>query len=68
MDGYRIVEIGGDFVVFAGDVSVLRCHYQTARDAEVAVATALDLLKNPNEWWRVLQERLSASEPAAAVA
>jgi hypothetical protein len=40
MDGYRIVEVGSDFVVLAGDLSVLRC--QTERDAEMAVATALD--------------------------
>jgi hypothetical protein len=61
MDGYRIVEVGSDFVVLAGDVSVLRC--QTERDAEMAVATALDLLENPDEWWRLLQERLAASDP-----
>jgi hypothetical protein len=32
MDGYRIVEVGDEFVVFAGNASVLRC--QTQRDAE----------------------------------
>jgi hypothetical protein len=64
MDGYRIVEVGSNFVVLAGDVSVLRC--QTERDAEMAVATALDLLENPDEWWRFLQERLAASQPVTA--
>jgi hypothetical protein len=59
MDGYQIKEVGGCFVVFAGDVSVLRC--QTERDAEVAVSTALELLEKPNDWWRALQERLAIS-------
>jgi hypothetical protein len=61
MDGYRIVEVGDEFVVFAGDVSVLRC--QTQRDAEAVVASALNLLENPNEWWRSLEQRLAAGEP-----
>ena len=65
MDRYRIEEVRGGFVVFAGNVSVLRC--QTERDAEVAVATALDLLENPNDWWRALQERLAISEPTKTV-
>jgi hypothetical protein len=64
MDGYRIVEVGDEFVVFAGNASVLRC--QTQRDAEAAVASALDLLENPNEWWRSLQQRLAAGEPTAS--
>ena len=61
MDGYQIKEVGGDFVIFAGDLSVLRC--QTERDAKVAVSSALDLFENPNNWWRALQERLAISEP-----
>jgi hypothetical protein len=61
MDGYQIKEVGGGFVVLAGDVSILKC--QTERDAEVAVSTALDLFENPNNWWPALQERLAISEP-----
>jgi hypothetical protein len=57
MDGYRIKQIGHDFVVFSGDVSVLKC--QTEK-----IAAALDLLENPDEWWNVLRQRLAASEAA----
>jgi hypothetical protein len=63
MDGYRIVEVGNEFVVFAGNASVLRC--QTQRDAEAVVASALDLLENPNEWWRYLEQRPAAGESTA---
>jgi hypothetical protein len=59
MNEYRIVQVDDSFVVFAGDVSILRCH--TERDAEAVVASALDLLENPSEWWRVLRERLAAN-------
>jgi hypothetical protein len=62
MDGYRIMQVGHDFVVFAGDVSVLKC--QTEKDAQNAIAVALDLLENPDEWWNMLSQRLAASEAA----
>jgi hypothetical protein len=29
------------------------------------VASALDLLENPNEWWRYLEQRLAAGEYTA---
>jgi hypothetical protein len=60
MDGYRIKQIGHDFVVFSGDVSVLKC--QTEKDAQTIIAAASDLLENPDEWWNVLRQRLAASE------
>jgi hypothetical protein len=60
MDGYRVMQVGPDFVVFAGDVGVLRC--QTEKDAQAAIAVAMDLLENPDEWWSVLRRRLAASE------
>jgi hypothetical protein len=31
MDGYRVMQVGPDFIVFAGDVGVLKC--QTEKDA-----------------------------------
>jgi len=62
MDGYRIRQVGHDFVVFAGDVSVLKC--QTEKDAQIAIAVALDLLEHPDEWWSVLRQRLAASDAA----
>jgi hypothetical protein len=62
MDGYRIMQIGHDFVVFSGDVSVLKC--QSEKDAQTAIAAAVDLLENPDEWWSVLRQRLAASEAA----
>ena len=49
MDNYRIVRVGHDFVVFADDVSILKC--QTEKDAEIAIAVALDLLEHPDDWW-----------------
>jgi hypothetical protein len=63
MDGYRIVEVGDEFVVFAGNASVLRC--QTQRDAEAVVASALDLLENPNELWRYLEQKPAVGESTA---
>jgi hypothetical protein len=60
MDGYRVMQVGPDFVVFAGDVGVLKC--QTEKDAQAAIAVAMDLLENPDEWWFVLRRRLAASE------
>jgi len=39
MDNYRIVRVGHDFVVFADDVSILKC--QTEKDAEIAIAVGL---------------------------
>jgi hypothetical protein len=62
MDNYRIVRVGHDFVVFADDVSILKC--QTEKDAEIAIAVALDLLEHPDEWWSVLRQRLAASDAA----
>jgi hypothetical protein len=62
MDGYRIMQVGCEFVVFAGDVGVLKC--QTERDAQIAIAVALDLLENPDEWWNVLRQRIAASDAA----
>ena len=59
MDGYRIKQIGPDFVVSSGD---LKC--QTEKDAQTIIAAALDLLENPDEWWNVLRQRLAASEAA----
>jgi hypothetical protein len=62
MDKYRVMQVGRDFIIFAGDVSVLKC--QTERDAEKVIAVALDLFENPDEWWNVLSQRLAASEAA----
>jgi hypothetical protein len=58
MDGYRAMQVGPDFIVFAGDVGVLKC--QTEKDAQSAIAVAMDLLENPDEWWSVL--RLAAND------
>lgn len=60
MDGYRVMQVGPDFIVFAGDVGVLKC--RTEKDAQAAIAVAMDLLENPDEWWSVLSQRLAASE------
>jgi hypothetical protein len=62
MDGYRVMQVGHDFIVFAGDVGVLKC--RTEKDAEAAIAVAMDLLENPDEWWSVLRQRLAAREVA----
>jgi hypothetical protein len=62
MDKYRVMQVGRDFIIFAGDVSVLKC--QTERDAEKVIAVALGLFENPDEWWNVLSQRLAASEAA----
>ena len=62
MDKYRVMQVGRDFIIFAGDVSVLKC--QTERDAEKVIAVAVDLFENPDEWWNVLIQRLAASEAA----
>jgi hypothetical protein len=62
MDGYRVMQVGPDFIVFAGDVGVLKC--QTEKDAQTAIAVAMDLLENPDEWWSVLRQRLAASDVA----
>jgi hypothetical protein len=62
MDGYRVMQVGPDFIVFAGDVGVLKC--RTEKDAQAAIAVAMDLLENPDEWWSVLRQRLAASEVA----
>jgi hypothetical protein len=62
MDGYRVMQVGPDFIVFAGDVGVLKC--RTEKDAQAAIAVAMDLLENPNEWWSVLRQRLAAREVA----
>ena len=62
MDGYRVMQVAPDFIVFAGDVGVLKC--QTEKDAQTAIAVAMDLLENPDEWWSVLRQRLAASEVA----
>jgi hypothetical protein len=62
MDGYRVMQVGPDFIVFAGDVGVLKC--RTEKDAEAAIAVAMDLLENPDEWWSVLRQRLAAREVA----
>ena len=60
MDGYRVMQVGPDFIVFAGDVGVLKC--QTEKDAQAAIAAAMDLLENPDEWWSVLRQRLAAND------
>jgi hypothetical protein len=62
MDNYRITQVGHDFIIFAGDVSILKC--QTEKDAQSAIAVALDLLEHPDEWWSVLRQRLAASDAA----
>jgi hypothetical protein len=62
MDGYRIMQVGHDFVVSAGDVNILKC--RTEKDAQTVVAAALDILENPDEWWSVLRQRLAASDAA----
>ncbi|HEY4780791.1 MAG TPA: hypothetical protein VIH54_03170 [Chthoniobacterales bacterium] len=62
MDNYRIMQVEHDFVVFADDVSILKC--QTEKDAQIAIAVALDLLEHPDEWWSVLRQRLAASDAA----
>jgi hypothetical protein len=62
MDNYRIMQVEHDFVVFADDVSILKC--QTEKDAQMAIAVALDLLEHPDAWWSVLRQRLSASDAA----
>jgi hypothetical protein len=62
MDGYRIMQVGPDFIVFSGDVGVLKC--RTEKDAQAAIAVAMDLLENPNDWWSVLRQRLAAREVA----
>jgi hypothetical protein len=56
------VQIGRDFVIFAGGVSVLKC--QTERDAQITIAVALDLQANPDERWAELRQRLTASDAA----
>ena len=63
MDGYRVMQVGPDFIVFAGDVGVLKC--QTEKDAQTIIAVALDLLENPDEWWSVLRQRLAERRRAA---
>jgi hypothetical protein len=62
MDGYRVMQVGSDFIVFAGDVGVLKC--RTEKDAKAAIAVAMDLLENPDEWWSVLRQRLAARDVA----
>jgi hypothetical protein len=66
MDGYRVMQVGPDFVVFAGDVGVLRC--RTEKDAEAAIAVAIDLLADPDAWWSVLRQRLAARDAARLAA
>lgn len=65
MDKYRVMQVGRDFIIFAGDVSVLKC--QTERDAEKVIAVAVDLFENPDEWWNVLSQRLAASDAGPVV-
>jgi hypothetical protein len=62
MDGYRVMQVRPDFIVFAGDVAVIKC--QTEKDAEAAIAVAMGLLENPDEWCSVLRQRLAASDVA----
>jgi hypothetical protein len=62
MDEYRVMQVGPDFIVFAGDVGVLKC--QTQKDAQSAIAVAIDLLENPDEWWSMLRQRLAANDVA----
>jgi hypothetical protein len=62
MDGYRVMQVGSDFIVFAGDVGVLKC--RTEKDAKAAIAVAMDLLENLDEWWSVLRQRLAARDVA----
>jgi hypothetical protein len=62
MDGYRVMQVGPDFIVFSGDVGVLKC--RTEKGAQAAIAVAMDLLENPNDWWSVLRQRLAAREVA----
>ena len=47
MDKYRVMQVGCDFIIFAGDVSALKC--QTERDAQNVIAVALDLLETPDD-------------------
>jgi hypothetical protein len=62
MHGYRVMQVGPDSKVLAGDVGVLKC--QTEKDAPSAIAVAMDLLENPDEWWSVLRQRLAANDVA----
>jgi hypothetical protein len=62
VDGYRVMQVGPDFIIFAGDVCVLKC--RTEKDAQAAIAVAVDLLENPAEWWSVLRQRLAARDAA----
>jgi hypothetical protein len=55
MNQYHIERAGRDFVVFAGDVRVLKC--STKRKAEVIVAAALGLVDKP------LERRATINEP-----
>jgi hypothetical protein len=34
------------------------------KDAQIAIAVALDLLEHPDEWWSVLRQRPAASDAA----
>jgi hypothetical protein len=61
-DPRRVAQVGPDFIVFAGDVGVLK--YQTESDAQSAIAVAMDFLENPDEWWSVLRQRLAANDVA----
>jgi hypothetical protein len=40
MDGYRVMQVGPDFIVFSGDVGVLKC--RTEKDAQAAIAVAME--------------------------
>ncbi len=65
MDNYRIVRVGHDFVVFADDVSILKC--QTEKDAEIAI-TFWNIRMNGgvfcgNDWPRVMRPGCLGTQP-----
>ena len=47
MDQYHVERIGRDFIIFVGNVSILRC--STKRKAENTIAAALHLLDKRTE-------------------
>ena len=59
IDGYRFLQVGADFVVFAGDVGVLKC--RTEKDAEVLWRWPWTSWKTRMKW-SVLRQRPAARE------
>ena len=55
MDRYRIERVGREFIVVAGNVSLLKC--ETKRRAEATIRAALNLLDQPAEWQITIDKR-----------